>query len=225
MGSKLLAMNRIVLFAKRPRPGHVKTRLTPPLSTDQALRLYRAFLADQIAQLIRFHPRAEVELAMDGEWEFAEDEAPACVVQRSLQGDGDLGTRMARRFRAAFDSGARRVIALGVDTPTLPDLHVERALAELERHDAVVGPAEDGGYTLIGQSAHHPCLFERIPWGLDGVLKATRERARTHGLSLHELPPWFDVDDSTGLDRLRQGLRDRAHADRAPATARCLATL
>ena len=126
----------------------------------------------------------------------------------------------------------RAACVLNSDSPTLPtSLLVEAAVSLLERPDRVVlGPAEDGGYYLLGMSAPHAHLFEDIAWSTDTVAEATRARARALGLELIELAPWYDVDDRAALLRLIEDIA--APADEAalqpypaPATAACIARI
>lgn len=211
-------MQRLILFAKRPRPGEVKTRLVPPLTEGQALGLYSAFLADQIAFIEHLGDGRAIEICSDEAWGQAERGIPL-----TLQGAGDLGERMLRAFERSTAEGAEATVIIGADCPTLPASFVERAFESLETGaDAVISPADDGGYVLIGLS--RPCsgLFRDIPWGGADVLAATREKAREHGILLEEIEGWYDVDDVEDILRLAA---DPSLAARAPATARCLESL
>jgi rSAM/selenodomain-associated transferase 1 len=217
---------RLILFAKRPRTGEVKTRLVPPLTPEQARSVYVAFLEDQmrfVASLAR-SGRA-VELSMDGPWRPRGGlAAAAAALERTEQGRGDLGERLARAFERSCASGHAPTVVLGVDTPTLPASHVEAAFRRLgEGADAVVSPADDGGYVLIGMSEPRPDLFEAIPWGGAGVLQATRRRAAAAGVRLVEIASWYDVDEIEGLSRLGRELSRPAGRRRAPSAARALA--
>ena len=215
-------MQRLVLFAKRPRLGHVKTRLVPPLTAEQALVLYRAFLTDQLDFLDTFRKRCDLELCLDEVWEPA-PETTGGTVRRTQQGDGDLGKRMLRCLRRATDEGAKRVVIVATDSPTLPPTHVELAFDSLTAGtELVVTPALDGGYVLIGLRQPLPRLFREMPWGGPEVLRITLARARDAGLETRLLDPWFDVDDAKGLGRLRSDLKDPEMARRAPATALAL---
>lgn len=220
-------MQRIVLFARRPRLGRVKTRLAPSLGTEQVLQLYRAFLDDQIRFLLSFRARCDVELCLDGP-AAAEDDLSRLPgeLPPTHQGPGDLGRRMFRAVQRAATSGCRGTVVIPADAPTLPADRVLDALDELERGTpAVVVPAEDGGYVLIGVTDPHAELFRDVPWGGPDVLQVTLERARTAGIAMRQLEPWYDIDDEAGLRRLRAEVTQPAGAARAPATARALARL
>jgi len=139
------------------------------------------------------------------------------------QGPGDLGERMLRAFARSTAAGASATIIIGADCPTLPASHVERAFELLEGGaEAVLTPADDGGYVLVGSSGPRPELFHAIPWGTADVLDMTRARARRQGIVLMETDGWYDVDDIGGIRRLRS---DPSIVSRAPATLRCLESL
>jgi rSAM/selenodomain-associated transferase 1 len=211
-------MERLTLFAKQPRLGKVKTRLIPALSADQALLLYHAFVEDQIDFVKGFGDRRMIELCTDAPW----NNVPAGISLRE-QGPGDLGERMLRAFRRSHAEGAPATVIIGADCPTLPTVHVERAFQLLASGvEALLSPADDGGYVLVGLTTPRPELFHAVPWGTAQVLDITRSRAREHGIVLEEIEGWYDVDDIGDIDRLR---RDPSLAVRAPATARCLGSL
>jgi rSAM/selenodomain-associated transferase 1 len=206
-------VERLILFAKTPRLHQVKTRLAPRLTPEQALALHEAMLADQI----RFVRSLEGE-RRDGE--LCMDASPPSVdsgLRESSQGEGDLGLRMHRALLRAFADGCGRAAILGADAPTLPQSRVEEAFALLRGGaDAVIVPAEDGGYVFVGLSRPAPVLFESVPWGTASVLETTRRRAREAGLTLAETEAWPDVDVAADLPRLAAGLA--ADPLRAPAT-------
>lgn len=216
---------RLLLFTKRPRPGRVKTRLTPPLAPEAAARLYEAFLADQLAFARSLDARGlETELRADGALQPGSDLAELLRnVPVRPQGPGDLGRRLERAFRASFETRSLPALAIAVDAPTLPARHVLAAIDALERgSDAVVSPAADGGYVLIGCARPLPELFDDIPWGGERVLETTRRRAREAAIRLAEIEGWYDVDDATALERLCREMADEPARRRAPRTCRCL---
>lgn len=201
-------MERLILFAKSPRLHEVKTRLAPRLTPEEALLLHEAMLADQAGFL---H-------ALSGEERSCE------VCLDSQQGDGDLGARLHRALLRAFAGGAARAAVLGADAPTVPRALVEEAFARLrEGADAVIVPAADGGYVLVGASHPVPAIFDGVSWGTPSVAERTRRLALAAGLVLAETAPWFDVDVESDLTRLAEELA--ADPSRAPATAACIALL
>ncbi len=201
-------MERLILFAKTPRLHQVKTRLTPRLTAELALALHEAMLEDQTLFLrtLSFAGRS-CEVCLDAQ-----------------QGEGDLGARMHRALMRAFANGAAAAAILGADAPTLPRKLVEDAFARLSAGaDAVIVPAHDGGYVLVGASHPVPALFENVPWGTASVTETTRRHAREASLLLAETSPWSDVDVEDDLPRLARELR--ADPSRAKATASVLARL
>jgi rSAM/selenodomain-associated transferase 1 len=206
----------VVVFAKAPVASHVKTRLCPPLTPAAAAELQRACLCDFWERLARLSPVRRI-LCHD---------PPECGDQfRQLlgeatellpQAEGDLGDRLAAALRALFARGLGPVVAVGADSPDLPLRFVADALRLLTtgRSDVVVGPALDGGYTLIGLSRFHPDPFLCIPWSTSDVCAMTRDRCAEAGLRLVTLAPWEDVDDAGSLARLRD--RVLSHPDGFP---------
>ena len=184
----------LAVFLKAPRPGAVKTRLIPALGAAGAARLYRALAESVVAgtrpgpgeyeRLVFFTPeeaRAEVEAWFPGE---------VCVAQQGA----DLGARMSAACDEAFRRGAARVVIVGSDVPGLTRGDVRLALASLQDHDLVLGPAQDGGYYLIGLGQRRPSLFEGVAWGTGSVFATTMERAAGLGLSVRVLEERRDID-------------------------------
>ncbi|MBI5624348.1 MAG: TIGR04282 family arsenosugar biosynthesis glycosyltransferase [Elusimicrobia bacterium] len=197
-------MNLIVVFAKAPLPGLVKTRLCPPLTAEQAAAVYRALALDTLAQT-RLVRGAAVAIAYDpgtrdadAGW-LASDDIPVFA-----QEGPDLGSRLAHAFDHAFRKGAGRVLVIGTDCPHLPADCLEEAFAALERDDAVLGPTHDGGYCLIGLRGPNPAVFRNVPWSTAAVYGRTLELLREEGLSLKELAIRSDVDSWTDLRAFRK---------------------
>jgi rSAM/selenodomain-associated transferase 1 len=201
----------ICIFAKPPVAGRVKTRLAAALGAERAAALARAFLDDTIAT-VRALPWAQVALAST---EPVSGDVPVL-----LQGEGDLGERIERVLRAALEL-APPAIAIGADAPALPPRLLKAARAALSRADAVIGPADDGGFYLLGLRACPEGLLADLPWSAPDTFVRTVVRLRAHGLRLEVLEPWFDVDRPEDLDRLRELIRNSEIV--APSTARLLA--
>ncbi len=214
-------MRSLILFARVPRPGAVKTRLEPALGAAQALRLHRAFVLDQSRLLGEFEREGvRIELCLDGPWPDPPD--PLRPIARAEQGPGSLGERMLRAFGRAAARGASLTAIVGADAPTLPRVLIEDLFAALASgSDAAVVPATDGGYVALGVRGPAPSvLFDGIPWGSDEVLAATLEVASREGLRLACGAPWFDVDRPEDLAVLAASCsRDPG---RAPETAALL---
>jgi len=191
----------VALFAKAPVAGQVKTRLTPPLTREEAAVVARACLEATIASVAN-DPALPVTLFLEG----ALDESLERLVRsRSIdvrpQGAGGLGERLRAAFEVLFAAGASGAIAIGSDSPSLPAGRLREAAAALLDHDAVLGPAEDGGYYLLGLARPEWRLLEGIPWSTGAVSRVTLERAAAIGASVRVLEPWYDVDDIETLGR------------------------
>jgi uncharacterized protein len=217
----------LLLFAKAPAAGRVKTRLVPPLSEAQALALYRAFLEDAAAS---YASSARWEAVLDADPD-PEDPVLAALFQgrwrRRRQGPGDLGERLSASFEREFSDGAPAAVAVGSDHPALELRLLEQAFDRLgEGDDAVVIPADDGGYCAIGLASRAPVgrLFSGIPWSSSSVLPATRQRLEDLGLKASVLEPAYDVDRPEDLERLRRDLASRhpSQPGYPRATARAL---
>jgi rSAM/selenodomain-associated transferase 1 len=187
------AANVLGVFAKEPRPGHVKSRLAAQSNWGWAAEVATAFLRDTLDRLaqVAAHrilafspPQAEAYFAGLTRGRFAL--RPQC--------EGDLGRRMQTFFAEELALGAERVVLVGTDSPTLPLDFIDQALRALAAADVVLGPATDGGYYLIGVARRVPPLFDGIAWGGSRVLLDTIRRAGEACLKLAVLPPWYDVD-------------------------------
>jgi hypothetical protein len=186
------------IFAKQPIPGQVKTRLCPPLTPELAARLYQCSL-QETAHLAELGDWCTV-LFYQGDRRFFDRNFPDLPLAE--QTGNDLGERLAQAFASRFASGAQQVVIIGSDSPDLPAAIIRQAFAGLNDHDAVLAPAGDGGYVLIGLRHPAPGLFRNIPWSTGEVLTATRKRMLDMQLSCLELPGWHDVDDVASLRQL-----------------------
>ena len=183
---------RIVLFTRYPEPGKAKTRLIPALSAQGAADLHRR-LTERTLQQVRASGLAYEIRSTGGDPEaFAAWLGTTAVVD---QGGGDLGARL---HRAAAPYPA---IFIGADAPDLSPAHLRDAANALADHDAVVGPAEDGGYWLLGLSRPLDALFRDMPWGTNQVLPTTMARLRAAGASVAMLPLLADLDRPDDLAR------------------------
>lgn len=187
---------KLVLFTRYPQAGRVKTRLIPALGPEGAADLQRRMTEQMVAQLLLFV--AEYPAAAEIWYEGADREQIAAWLGQRLpalpQGAGGLGQRLERAVTTAFAEGMERLVLIGADCPALTPALFVQAFTSLLHHDLVLGPAEDGGYYLIGLSRPLPELFREIPWGSGEVLAVTLERARRFGLSISLLEQCADVD-------------------------------
>jgi hypothetical protein len=188
----------ILVFARAPRPGTVKTRLARTIGDEAATLLYRRMGRRIVASLDGAPARMVVCYdPSDGEAEIRHWLGP--LPDRYLrQGGGDLGARLSRMFERAF-MGADRVVAIGTDAPATDAGRVTRAIAALDSADVVIGPARDGGYYLIGLRRARPELFRGIRWGTGSVLAETRAQAERLGLRVTWLELESDIDTGDDL--------------------------
>ncbi len=208
----------LVLFARVPRSGGVKTRMRPWLGPQECLELHQALLHDSLALLRRAADLCEAFplLAFSEPWEPGDDEDGADLARaaaglaRQPQGEGDLGERLRDTFDRLRSRGHGPCVVIGSDSPTLPAEHVLQAFDLLGRGDDVVlGPAEDGGYYLIGARRALPPILAGVSWGTGRVLEQTLQSAARCGCRAALLPPWYDVDRPEDLGRLRSDLARR----------------
>lgn len=175
---------RLLIMAKYPRLGFCKTRLVPPLTLEQALRVHEACLERMLEQAAAF----------DSVLYLAEAPGPYQnrIPERPQRG-GDLGERMRLALEAELAT-CDRAILVGCDAPSVDADLLRQAFAALNVADVALGPANDGGYYLIGLKRPCPALFRDMKWGGGGVLAATRQRAAEMGLSCQLLPTLVDID-------------------------------
>jgi rSAM/selenodomain-associated transferase 1 len=203
------------VFAKFWEPGRVKTRLAREIGDQVASEIYRLFLeiiVKDFAQipcqrLLAFSPpdrQEEFEGLAGSHWELTS--------QIPLQPSPtlDLGERMDRFFAERFSQGARRVVLLGSDSPTLPISMIETAFVQLRQKQVVLGPAVDGGYYLIGMNEYLPQVFANVRWSSPQVLDETKRNLQAARIDYALLSEYHDIDDWQGALLLAEELRNRA---------------
>jgi rSAM/selenodomain-associated transferase 1 len=194
------ADNQLLVFARVPALGRVKSRLAAGVGEPAALSVYHELLAITNAAIVAAGVPATVWLADTAGPEPTPAEAREWATHHArCQPEGDLGARMATAFEAAFAAGAGRVAVIGTDCPGLRASHLTQAFAELETADLVLGPATDGGYYLLGLREPRPELFANKTWSTDSVLADTLADARRLGLRVALLPELRDVDTAADL--------------------------
>jgi hypothetical protein len=203
--TRIFPAARLLVFAKAPIPGQVKTRLAGQLGARGAAMLYRQLLRRtlRIARAARLCP-VELWCAPDTRHGFFVACRREHAVRLRPQGAGDLGQRMNRALNRTLADG-RPAVLIGGDCASLGAAELRAAFEYLSAgRAAVLGPAADGGYVLIGLSRPCPEIFRGIAWGTGTVLEATRRRFRRAGVEWTELPPGWDVDTPADLRRLRR---------------------
>ena len=187
---------RLVIFSRYPEAGRSKTRMIPALGPEGAADLQRQLTEWTLFTASRWQqrsPQAELQIATSSgnleDWETWLGEA-----WFQPQGDGDLGDRLTQTFQEAAQSGCDRTVIIGSDCPQITPQHLDAAFAALQQADVVIGPANDGGYWLIGLRQPQPILFQNIDWGSDRVLGQTLAAIEAAGLTVAQLECLSDLD-------------------------------
>jgi rSAM/selenodomain-associated transferase 1 len=200
-----------IMFAKRPDPGRVKTRLGREIGMEAAANFYRRaldLLIDRFASAEGFAFHLHVDPPDAIAW-FEERYQIMRGRVRAQQPEPDLGDRMAASFAMAFAEGFERVALTCSDCPELETAHIREALDGLDAADASFGPATDGGYYLVAWKRLAPELFANMAWSRADVLARTRDRAQAAGLKLWLGRPLTDCDSAEDLEKLEPGLKRR----------------
>ncbi len=194
--------NALVLFARTPRIGKVKTRLNPKLPQETILKLYTRFLNDSIEKISRI-VESDHFIAGFPEEDLAYFDNVSQEKNISVfpQSGNDLGEKMRNAFDDRFNEGYEKVVIIGSDSPSLPLENIRMAFHS--EKDIVIGPSADSGYYLIGMNRGRIEVFEGVPWGSDAVLSETLKRVQIARASLELLPVWYDVDEFQDLALLK----------------------
>jgi rSAM/selenodomain-associated transferase 1 len=197
----------LAIMAKQPRVGRTKTRMTPPLTPEQAASLAEALLQDTLALAAGLEEfDLAVALTPAEARPYFEARTPPGTHLLPVSGP-DIGDCLSATMQVLFAQGYKQVLALNADGPSLPPEYILRAAAQLEDHDVVFGPGHDGGYYLVGMRAPHPGVFTGIAWSTAAVLDQSLAQARRLGLRAAVGSPWYDVDTPRDLHRLQVELR------------------
>jgi len=193
----------LVMFAKAPIAGQVKTRLTPHCSYEQAAAIAEILLQESLSKVVKYWP-GQVYLSI---WQYNEHPFIKSMIERFniellSQVEGDLGAKMLSTFYQLEGPAA----IMGCDAPLVSEGALKLAHTLLSDDQNVIGPSEDGGYYLIGLSEPKDILFDGVSWGHDSVLKETLKLATTNHIELHKLPTSFDIDHWTDVLRASKQL-------------------
>jgi len=203
----------MILFAKAPVAGRVKTRLAREIGAGRAVELHRAFVTDSLTKLKEFTTVADLQLHTDN----PTDAWSELDVAREVQTPGGLQLKLLHALGQGLAAGRPQVIIFGSDSPTLPHAHVQRLLDSTA--DVALGPCEDGGYYAIACRRVHPDMFAGVAWSTPDALEQTERAARACGLSVDRGDLWYDVDGPEDLARLM------AEPGLPEATARALRSI
>ena len=201
----MINKNVLIVFLKYPLPGTFKTRLAKSIGEENAAMLYRCFVQTILGNtksadyetIIFFAPEEEhkqIKKWLGKGWHF-----------RAQKGNS-LGERLIDAFRYVFDSGAKKSLVIGTDSPLIESEDILNAFSSLKEKDCVIGPAYDGGYYLLGLNCLHAELFALDEYSTDKVFENTMEKARELGLNVKVLDKRFDVDTVEDLAMLRREL-------------------
>ncbi len=208
----------LIVVAKEPVPGKVKTRLSSHLGASQASELYSLFIQDMVEEMSRLSGNALALAYTPKEAEPIFKKMLSQPIRLFPQGDGDLGERLDGIFQRMFAEGYDQVHIINSDSPDLPHRLVRQSIRLLKNPqiEVVLGPCADGGYYLVGLRRPLPELFVEIPWSTDEVLRKTLDRAGRLGVNCALLSPWYDIDTHDDMLRFLANHGKRRDGKRRP---------
>jgi len=193
----------IIMMAKVPEPGKVKTRLQPYLTPEQSAAFAKCLLQDTISKAKTFENKLIVAYSPIERRDFFDSLKHHNVVLFAQTGE-TLGERIFNAFEFAFKNELDSILMIGTDSPTFPGDFLSTAFQILEQKDSVLGETEDGGFYLIGLRKLDWRIFENVEWSSEKTFEQTRNNLEKIGFSFAELPIWYDVDEPKDLERLRK---------------------
>jgi rSAM/selenodomain-associated transferase 1 len=193
----------LIIFYRNPELGKVKTRLAATLGDSKALAVY-LYLSAHTKSITESLPVDKAvfysnHIDTEDNWDNA-------AYHKNLQSGTNLGERMANAFREGFRSGYLSICIVGTDCFELTSAAIEEAFAKLQLNDTVIGPANDGGYYLLGMNAYHAEFFENKSWSTSSVYEATLQDFKVLGLKYYKLPILTDIDEEKDLPEALKGL-------------------
>lgn len=179
-----------------PEYGKVKKRLAAQIGTEDALSVYAAMLHETIENISKL-----TDMDIYGFYEGLASTQHSVLkrFQSIPQRGNNLGEKMLNAVQWLFEKRYRRAALIGADSPDLPACYIKDAFLKLNSYELVIGPAEDGGYYLIGMNRPLDIIFKGIKWGSSSVMKDTVSIAEKEGIEYFLLPQWYDIDDIKGL--------------------------
>ncbi|MDR9417311.1 MAG: TIGR04282 family arsenosugar biosynthesis glycosyltransferase [Gracilimonas sp.] len=194
---------KLIIFVKNEELGHVKTRLAKAIGDEKALLAYQKLIEVTARQAAKLQVKKEVwyssYIAGNDSWDEQQ-------FTKKLQKGADLGERMSHAFKEAFEEGIKKAVIIGSDCADLTAEILQEAFNALDDADFVVGPAEDGGYYLLGMRRYNPELFQGISWSTGSVLESTKDRIAEIGGVIYQLQLLNDVDTIDDWERVKDHL-------------------
>ncbi len=190
---------RLIIFLKNPVAGKVKTRLAQSIGHERALQVYELLTSHTISEAIASNLSTVIY--------WSDHQVTECHTDQSVQAAGDLGERMLTALRTELQTHGSAIL-IGSDCPMMSHTLLRQAAADLEDHDIVLGPAEDGGYYLIGMKSAHAELFRDLQYSTDHLLADTLDRAKAANLTVASLPTLSDIDYLEDLDKFHSAASD-----------------
>lgn len=206
--------NAIVVFAKAPVAGKVKTRLQPFMTPQDSARLQEALIKDSILKLSRIDSAEKfIYYWPDEKRNMLDKFIEGTSFHLQLQKGNDLGEKMENAFIELFNKGFFKIVIIGADSPTLPVEYIDQAFDKLDNSEMVIGPSIDGGYYLIGLKEKNYPVFSFVEWGSDKVLSQTHNLVKKHNIKLLLLPTYFDIDTTENIRFLKNHLQLLKHSE------------
>lgn len=198
----------LIVFAKTPLKGRIKTRLQPHLTPEKILNLYKSFITETMSRCLRLKD-AEIFLGSypTKDNDFMKELTKKHNIKSFNQRGKNLGERFVNAFKDRFKQGYGKVVIIGSDSPLIPVENIKKAFLKLTKNEFVLGPCCDGGYYLVGASKVIPEVFHNIPWDTDRVLNRTLGKLNSLNIRFYLLPFWYDIDTIEDLRFFRNHLK------------------
>jgi uncharacterized protein len=197
--------NAIIIMAKVPEAGKVKTRLHPRLTPEQSAEFADCLLRDTITKVAGKQNHLIIAYSPADRRDFFDQFSQHKIIYTPQKGV-DLGERMCNAFNFAFTLKMDSAVMIGTDSPTIPPQFIDQAFEFMEICDSVLGESEDGGFYLIGLKTLRMEIFENVEWSSPTTFEQTAENLRKLGLKVSHLPKWYDVDEPEDFERVKTEL-------------------
>ncbi len=199
----------LIVFAKTPIRGSIKTRMEPYLTPDKILRLYKSFVTETISTCTCLKGIDKFLWCSPTKYnDFLKGLTTTYKIESFNQKGKDLGEKMLNAFKNHFGKGYTEVVIIGSDSPTIPTDYIKKAFFELKNNDFVLGPCCDGGVYLVGAKKKIiPMIFRNIPWGTDKVFNKMLGKLNSLDIQFSMLPFWYDIDTIEDLRFFKNHLK------------------